>query len=448
MFLLSSYFTFIITHLRINNGGALLFIVLFFSLNKNVNSQTGWTQQILSNHNCTTINFPSNDTGFIVQKDGELYKTVNGENLWFNMNTGIFSMDQGTFSSSMLGIILAQPSKLTTNGGLSWTDVSNDLPGEGIVNINDQQFVNSNTGYYAGVNAYPLPNPCCYDGVVYKTTDAGLNWNVSYRIGGLEIHELYFRDENNGVVLDVRDLNSTTNGGITWYRSIDGFSIYVPRFLARSMTDPFKETIYVAGVRRSGGADTGVVIKTTNGGDSWFLSCQLLFKSGLRKINFVDNNVGYAVGDTGLIVKTTNGGENWIVLNSGTRKRLNGVSFINKDTGFVVGDSGLVLTTLTGGLSGISQEYGNVPLDFTLHQNFPNPFNPTTTIVFEISKSHFVRLRVFDNNGKEIKTLINEYKTPGKYSIQFESDNLPSGVYFYKLEVNDFSEIKRMVILK
>ncbi|MFZ1462000.1 MAG: hypothetical protein WAU38_14495, partial [Ignavibacteria bacterium] len=175
MFLLSSYFTFIITHLRINNGGALLFIVLFFSLNKNVNSQTGWTQQILSNHNCTTINFPSNDTGFIVQKDGELYKTVNGENLWFNMNTGIFSMDQGTFSSSMLGIILAQPSKLTTNGGLSWTDVSNDLPGEGIVNINDQQFVNSNTGYYAGVNAYPFPFPCCYDGVVYKTTDAGLN---------------------------------------------------------------------------------------------------------------------------------------------------------------------------------------------------------------------------------------------------------------------------------
>ena len=422
----------------------ILLTILLVSFQNNCIAQSGWFQQTFNTKDCRVINFPSTDTGYILQWRGNLFKTTDRGNSWFTIDPPMTQdIGPGRFSTSLLGVVFGIPSRLTTNGGSTWSEVSNDLPGEGIVNINDQQFVNSNTGYYAGVNAYPFPFPCCYDGVVFKTTDAGLNWNVNYRVGGEELHELYFKDENNGIVLGVSALVYTTNGSLTWYRD-DVFYNYVRRFTASSMTNPFNDTIYVSGER----SDTGVIIKTNNRGDSWFLSFQLQFKSKFRNINFVDNNVGYAVGDTGLIVKTTNGGENWIVLNSGTRKRLNGVSFINKDTGFVVGDSGLVLTTITGGLSGISQGFGNVPLDFTLHQNFPNPFNPTTTIVFEISKSHFVRLRVFDNNGKEIKTLINEYKTPGKYSIQFESDNLPSGVYFYKLEVNDFSEIKRMVILK
>ena len=423
----------------------ILFALIIFCGVTNIYSQSGWISQRIGNDDFLSIHFPTGkDTGFIVSNYSTILKTTTGGFSWFSLNTGSTYIVSGFFTSSTLGAFWGIHPRLTTNGGNTWTLMSIYLNILGFGNIKAMAFLNNTTGYVIGGDFYPLPNPCCYDGIINKTTNAGLNWFEVYRHAAEIPQELVIRDSNHIIVLDHIALVSTTNGGINWTYDDRMFSD-VRFFFASSMSNPFKDTIFIAG---NIVGDTAAIIKSTDAGMSWNKSLLLPYHSGFKKIFFLNNNYGYAVGDTGLIVKTTNGGESWDVLNSGTRKRLNGVSFINKDTGFVVGDSGLVLTTLTGGLSGISQEYGNVPLDFTLHQNFPNPFNPTTTIVFEISKSHFVRLRVFDNNGKEIKTLISEYKTPGKYSIPFESDNLPSGVYFYKLEVNDFSETKRMVILK
>ncbi len=87
------------------------------------------------------------------------------------------------------------------------------------------------------------------------------------------------------------------------------------------------------------------------------------------------------------------------------------------------------------------------PSEFTLAQNYPNPFNPTTTIVYGLPASGSVTLKIYDNSGKEVAVLVNEPKEAGFYTVTFRS-NLPSGIYFYKLESGNFVAAKKMVIIK
>jgi len=83
-----------------------------------------------------------------------------------------------------------------------------------------------------------------------------------------------------------------------------------------------------------------------------------------------------------------------------------------------------------------------------LYQNYPNPFNPVTNIVYQIPRTGFVQIRVFDLLGSEVAILVNEFKTEGSYSINFDASNLPSGVYIYSLRVNDFVKNSKMTLLK
>ena len=90
----------------------------------------------------------------------------------------------------------------------------------------------------------------------------------------------------------------------------------------------------------------------------------------------------------------------------------------------------------------------NIPLKYNLSQNYPNPFNPVTKIDYAIPKNGFVSLKIYDILGREEKILVNENKTPGLYSIDFNASDFPSGVYFYKLTCNDFIDVKRMILIK
>ena len=90
----------------------------------------------------------------------------------------------------------------------------------------------------------------------------------------------------------------------------------------------------------------------------------------------------------------------------------------------------------------------NKPESFLLEQNYPNPFNPTTQIKFEISKSGFTTLKVFNLLGNEISTLLNEDIPAGNYELTFDASNLPAGVYFYTLKSSDLLQTKKMILLK
>jgi hypothetical protein len=111
------------------------------------------------------------------------------------------------------------------------------------------------------------------------------------------------------------------------------------------------------------------------------------------------------------------------------------------------GSQAYVTSGCTGTITGTGNPL-NTPVTFKLEQNYPNPFNPTTRISFAIPKTGLVTLRVYDITGKEVATLVNEVKTQGNYSIDFNAANLSSGVYFYKINSEGFSDIKRMILVK
>ncbi|MCX6166354.1 MAG: T9SS type A sorting domain-containing protein [Ignavibacteriae bacterium] len=90
----------------------------------------------------------------------------------------------------------------------------------------------------------------------------------------------------------------------------------------------------------------------------------------------------------------------------------------------------------------------NYPADFKLSQNYPNPFNPVTRISYEIPKQGFVSLKIYDVLGREVKNLVNEMKSIGSYSVDFDASGFTSGIYLYRLECNGFIETRRMVLLK
>jgi len=97
---------------------------------------------------------------------------------------------------------------------------------------------------------------------------------------------------------------------------------------------------------------------------------------------------------------------------------------------------------------GIIDNQAGIPKTHSLYQNYPNPFNPSTEIKFDLPKAGIVKLVVYDVLGREVETLLNEYKQAGEFSVQFDAENLASGVYFYRIEANDYTATKKMLLLK
>ena len=89
-----------------------------------------------------------------------------------------------------------------------------------------------------------------------------------------------------------------------------------------------------------------------------------------------------------------------------------------------------------------------VPLAFGLKQNFPNPFNPSTQINFTVPVTSNVQLKVFDTNGSEVATLVNQSKAAGTYAVEFNASNLASGIYYYTITAGSFSTTKKMILMK
>ncbi|MBK9332123.1 MAG: T9SS type A sorting domain-containing protein [Ignavibacteria bacterium] len=421
-----------------------LFLALTLSQIDLIYSQSGWVNVSMGNSEYKGIFFPQKDTGFAIRFDGIVLKTINSGNNWYSTAPNLPGIITGTFTNTLLGSIWSIPPLLTTNGGVNWISMSfiPDFFGMGFTS--GLSFLNEFTGFFIGLDLYPMPTPCCYDGLIHKTTNAGQNWIQILREPGLQLEDISIADENNIIVLASTGFLETTNGGNNWNLGTSLFS-NIRYIHAKSMSNPFSDTIYVAGHIAG---DTGVVAKSINSGETWTKSFLAPFKSRLRKLQAVDNSIVYAVGDTGLIVSTSNGGVNWTIHNSGTRKRLNGVAFINKDTGFAAGDSGLILKTFTGGITGVSNEILDMPTNFILHQNYPNPFNPSATIRYSIANSELVNMSVYDISGREVLNLVNEFKNAGSYSVKFNGTNFASGVYFYRIEAGEFVQTKRMVLIK
>jgi len=95
----------------------------------------------------------------------------------------------------------------------------------------------------------------------------------------------------------------------------------------------------------------------------------------------------------------------------------------------------------------IESENNILPDMFSI-TNYPNPFNPTTNIKFDLPKDVLVSIKIFDMLGREIRTLVNDYKTAGSYTISFNGSDLSSGIYYFKIKAEDFEQVRKMMLLK
>jgi Secretion system C-terminal sorting domain len=103
---------------------------------------------------------------------------------------------------------------------------------------------------------------------------------------------------------------------------------------------------------------------------------------------------------------------------------------------------------INGTITNVKPNNGILPAVFALLQNYPNPFNPSTKISYQLPKSSFVTLKVYDIIGKEVSTLVNEQKDAGEYEVTFDGSRLASGVYFYRMTAATFTAVKKFVLMK
>jgi hypothetical protein len=158
----------------------------------------------------------------------------------------------------------------------------------------------------------------------------------------------------------------------------------------------------------------------------------------------------FAGSQMGDIYLSTDLGLNWTLVNDG----LNSIYDV---TSMAISDKYLIAGTLGGGIwirqlselvTGVSNEPNNAPQNFSLSQNYPNPFNPNTVITYSIPAASNVKLIVYNALGQTVKILENGFKHAGKYSINLNAEKLSSGVYFYSLEAGQFSQTKKMILIK
>ena len=380
-----------------------------------------------------------------VGANGTIIHTFNGGCTWFSqyssagmqLQSVFFTSTHNGFAVGKQGVILR-----TTDGGKNWISQANPM---GSVELRYIQFINANTGIIAGGDAY-VP-------AILKTTDGGDSWvmqNGCYPIG---LKGVFFVDANTGYCSAwLGWIYKTNDGGASWQCTHTAQSLEGLWF-----TNANTGTIV---------GYNGTILRTTNGGDNWvnqnpgpttwYFGCY-----------FKNKNEGYVTGNSGTLLKTTNGGQNWVAIPLGVSNNLYMISFSDrrsdecvgffKKSATIVGSGGIILHKTfddeTEDHPVINIISNKAPDEFSLKQNYPNPFNPVTNISFNIMSSGLnnVSLKIYDVSGKEVFTLVNEstiVSQPGSYEVTWDASSFPSGVYYYKLQAGNYSETKKMLLIK
>ena len=314
--------------------------------------------------------------------------------------------------------------KCSTDGGISWgvdTQLTND-PGPSwypAVSVSGSiVHVAWEEGRGGNANIY------------YKrSSDGGINWGLdtpltnndttiyfgspSLSISGSVVHVVWTDTRDHGMNYGVY-YKSSTDGGISWNQETH---------ITNNIAISYAPSVSVSGsgvhvvwyVNRDGNFEI-YYNHSTDEGISWGIDTRLTNNSAYSAKPFVSVS--------GSVVHVV-----WMDLRDGNYE-----IYYKRNP--------------TGNATGIENSNSEIPKEFLLEQNYPNPFNPSTIIQYTIVSRKFVSLKIYDVLGNEIATLVNEEKPTGSYEVNFNSSQLSSGIYFYKLQAGSFVETKKMMLLK
>jgi photosystem II stability/assembly factor-like uncharacterized protein len=335
----------------------------------------------------------------------------------------------------------------TTDGGTSWTKVTN-ISGPWPKGICGIYVVNSSIIYACG--RYKTPAH------FLKTTDGGATW-VSKDMSAYasRLIDCYFYTPTSGFVTGGIGSTYSNSKGIVLFTS-DGGESWVTRFVTPDTSQwgwkisfPSASTGYIS-LEKVYQPGPCYFLKTTDGGGTWEKKQFLYAYYDEEGVGFVNDNTGWIGGWSGPTYTTTNGGNTWFLANFGLY--VNRFRFLSDTLAYAVGMNVYRYSVNPIGIETIST---TTPEKFSLYQNFPNPFNPSTKIKMQIAKLGNVKLVICDAIGREVETLINEQLNPGSYEVEWNASKYGSGVYFCRLTVRqagssigEFTETRKMVLMK
>ncbi len=321
------------------------------------------------------------------------------------------------------------------NGGSSWSSATSGLSGSG--------------AWVGPLISHPTTSGIFYTArqQVFRSDNWGASWTAISSGTSGTIREMAISRSNPSVMYATSgsQIYKSTNAGTTYTNVTSGLP-------ARTITSVYvhPDSSNVAVISFSG-FGAGKIYKTTNGASSWFSISGNLPDSPTNDVLIyypgTSTSIYYAAMDVGVFF-TNNYGSSWIELADGLPNTVAMHLDYNQATNRLrIGTHGRSVWE-TANPVGVINYNNEIPNEFSLGQNYPNPFNPVTTIKYQIIKAGMVKLLVFDILGREIKQIVKENQKAGTYTVQFDATALTSGVYFYKIQTNEFSETKKMIVVK
>ncbi|MCF8412885.1 MAG: T9SS type A sorting domain-containing protein [Melioribacteraceae bacterium] len=427
-----------------------LLIMLLVSLNLNYTfAQSGkWVSLDNGlpevNSRYEDIYFSNPDTGWVIQFEGNIYKTLDGGSTWvtqlsksgLNLRSIVFADDNYGWAGTLtVGDILYE----TTNGGESWSSIHHRIPDEVPYGICGLSAPDENTIY--GVGRYSGP------AILIKSTDKGKTWKsigMSKYAGSLV--DVHFFNSSFGIVVggsgvfpNTKAIVLVTNdGGNSWFVAHEterigewGWKIH---FVNNSLG-------YVS-IERSNGRT--FYLKTTNGGTKWE---EKFFKRDydVQGIVFVNQNEGYIGGWSGPTYQTLDGGSSWGPADFGYN--INRFIMFGDSLGYSIGRQ--VYKYHSSKITSV-QDFSTSPdkIDFKLYPNYPNPFNSQTKISFSVPENTFAELSISNSIGEKLEVLVSGKISGGLNSFYWDANNLSSGIYYLTLETGKFKQTQKMILLK
>jgi photosystem II stability/assembly factor-like uncharacterized protein len=365
----------------------------------------------------------------------------------------------------------------TTDGGVTWLN-ANPNPGIIINDIDNIEAIDANNAWVA-----TSQNTMTY---IYKTTNGGVSWVQVYSSYQGYINGIHMTSETDGFafgdpISSVWRILVTTNAGTNWTHLQTSPAGIPP-------AQGFRNSFHVSLPYIWFSSYPALIVRSTNSGINWsehtvpgpgmstilsihFNSPSLGFASSINMAKSNDTGSSYqqhAVPGAGningiqgagneffyirgtSIYHSTDSGVSWELIHNAAYTQLDidlpdGINGCL--TGWSVGHGGSVIK-ISANTVGVSSNKNTLPDKYNLEQNYPNPFNPSTMISFSLPKAGNVSLVVYDILGREVAALVNEFTTAGNYTIDFNASSLSSGVYLYKIQAGDFTDTRKMVLVK